>query len=832
MSQQIKTALSKIFEQHRLVFWYSEDAEVRALFEEVELAGVEKLEIDNNEFAVKCQVLEMAPKQQFLLFSNQAQPRDIDNWLLDLCLANHVFSTDRSAMFLQDLKLGIEFKPLVEQHLAFFGNKDRVGALQRLVQPKEEDFRSLRYKLLAVICKNDSLELESVLFSLIAENAEEKTGIIGQIEKYNLTDFFWKEVEQQYGYVEEQPSVDDFILAMFETESSRFTNLSARLNRASEVLVKRWQDSAKNQGYFEQLAKAMEQTLRIEEKIEAASLEKLLSEDVFRVIDLKVLVLLRQHILEETQSAQAIHNLLDQRSNRFWYAEFANLYEALRHGLNFLDTLKRLRLEMVSLADGIQKYVSNFYKIDLYYRQFIFAMQRSNNASFLQNLGKEIERKYTNQFLLPLNDEWQLRLEEERLGQQVQYLRQRQFWQRLVLPYLETDNRIFVVISDGLRYESGAELCERLLTVDRFEASIQPMVATVPSFTQLGMAALLPHRELELEQSGNVRADGKSTVGLAGRNKVLQEASSGKAVAISAEEFVKMSREEGRDYTKPYNVIYIYHNVIDHAGESEEDKLFARTEDEFGYLITLLKKIANFNGTNVLITADHGYLYQHEVVAESDFANFAVEGDIVKYNRRFVIGENLHAPKGAMHFSAKDLDLAGNLEIAIPKSVNRLRQRGAGSRYVHGGMSLQELVVPVISLNKRRTKEDDTQPVSVDLIQTTSQITANQLTLTFYQQQAVGGKLLPRKLRLGFYDKQGKLLSNQEYVNFNSDSKEARVRETKLQFIFSQLEEYTGKEVMLRLEEGYRNTNSFTEYKKFSFRVLLSFTSDFDDFDL
>lgn len=832
MSQQIKTALSKIFEQHRLVFWYSDDAEVQTLFEEVELPEVEKLVIDNNEFAIKCEVLQTKPKQQFLVFSNQPQPRDVDNWLLDLCLANHVFSTDRSAMFLQDLGLGIDFKPLVEQHLAFFGNKDRMNVLQQLVEPRVEEFRSLRYKLLAVICKNERLDLESVLLKLIAENAEGRATMIGQVEKYQLADFLWKEVEQQYGYMEELPSVDDFILAIFETESSRFTNLPARLGRTSEVLVKRWQDSAKNQRYYEQLARAMETTLRIEDKLEGVPLKKLLAEDTFRVIDLKVLTMLREHIVTATLSAQAIHNLLDQRGNRFWYAEFASIYDGLRHGLNFLDTLKRLRLEMVSLADGIEKYVTSFYKIDQYYRQFVLAMQQSGNATFLQKLGQEIERKYTNQFLLPLNDEWQQHLEKERLGQQVKYLRQRQFWQRLILPYLENDNRIFVIISDGLRYESGAELCERLLTVDRFEASIQPMVASVPSFTQLGMAALLPHRLLTLEASGTVRADGKSTVGLAARNQVLQAGSDGKAVAVKAEEFLKMSKNEGRQYIKPYQVIYIYQNVIDKAGENEEDKLFERTEDEFGHLIKLLKKIANFNGTNVLITADHGYLYQNDGVAESDFANFTVTGDVAKYNRRFVIGNNLHAPKGMMHFTAEALELGGDIEVAIPKSVNRLRQRGAGSRYVHGGMSLQELVVPVIAFNKRRTKEDDTQLVSVDLIQTTTQITSNQLTLTFYQQQAVGGKLLPRKLRLGFYDKQGTLLSNQEYIHFNSDHQEPRMRETKVQFIFSQLEAYTGQEVVLRLEEGYRNTNSFTEYRYFPFRVMLSFTSDFDDFDL
>jgi uncharacterized protein (TIGR02687 family) len=352
------------------------------------------------------------------------------------------------------------------------------------------------------------------------------------------------------------------------------------------------------------------------------------------------------------------------------------------------------------------------------------------------------------------------------------------------------------------------------------------MTASIPTYTQMGMAALLPHKELELTEKGVVLADRKSTQGTANRDKILKATTEDKGVAVKAEDFLKevTPKQKGRDWVKPFNVVYIYSNTIDKAGEEEEEKLFQRTEEEMEHLIKIIRKITSINGNNVIITADHGYLYQIEAVAESDFANFTVEGNISKMNRRFVIGRNLNAPKGVMHFQPEDLNLEGDLEIVIPKSVNRLRQKGSGSRYVHGGMSLQELVIPVNQFSKKRTSEMDAKSVEVDLIQTTRRITSNQIVLSFYQKQAVQAKWLPKEMRLGFYDRHGRSISDETTVKFDSEATAERQRETKVAFHFTQLaEESHNRDVYLRMEDVARG-----KYDEISFKMMISFTSDFD----
>jgi hypothetical protein len=73
-----------------------------------------------------------------------------------------------------------------------------------------------------------------------------------------------------------------------------------------------------------------------------------------------------------------------------------------------------------------------------------------------------------------------------------------------------------------------------------------------------------------------------------------------------------------------------------------------------------------------------------------------------------------YRPAQASRFHSSQVGLGGDIEIAIPKSINRLRLKGAGSRYVHGGASLQEVVIPVIKINKKR--ESDISKVEIEVI--------------------------------------------------------------------------------------------------------------------
>lgn len=83
---RITQALTRIFDKHRIVFWYDAKKELRKDYEALNLPDVAKIELLNNEFGVKYRVLREEPEQKFLLYREGPQPEEINNWLLDIQL--------------------------------------------------------------------------------------------------------------------------------------------------------------------------------------------------------------------------------------------------------------------------------------------------------------------------------------------------------------------------------------------------------------------------------------------------------------------------------------------------------------------------------------------------------------------------------------------------------------------------------------------------------------------------------------------------------------------------------------------------------------------------
>jgi len=231
----------------------------------------------------------------------------------------------------------------------------------------------------------------------------------------------------------------------------------------------------------------------------------------------------------------------------------------------------------------------------------------------------------------------------------------------------------------------------------------------------------------------------------------------------------------------------------------------------------------------MFITADHGFLYQNNEVEESDFSLGEKSGEIWKESRRYVIGKNLKGDASTKHFTAEQLNLSGDAEVLIPKSINRIRIKGAGSRYVHGGATLQEIVVPLLKVTKKR--QDTTKQVDVDIIKSTDKITTNILAVSFLQTDLVSDKVLPRQIRSALYAADGEMLSDQFTYFFDVMEGTERMREVKHRFHLSSKAsgKYKNQRIKLLLEEPVEGTSKWKQYKEYTYTLNISFTNDFDD---
>src|SRR5215216_3860815 len=96
---KIEQAITRLFDKHRIVFWYDAKKELRQEYESLWLAGVEKIELDKNEYGIKHLILREKPAQKFLIYHEGPQPDDLNNWLLDIELAQVLFSADQVSLW-------------------------------------------------------------------------------------------------------------------------------------------------------------------------------------------------------------------------------------------------------------------------------------------------------------------------------------------------------------------------------------------------------------------------------------------------------------------------------------------------------------------------------------------------------------------------------------------------------------------------------------------------------------------------------------------------------------------------------------------------------------
>lgn len=827
----IEQTLLTLFQRYRIVFWYDKNCELRGEFDSLMLPGVELIELANNEFGVKYRILRENPEGKFLIYHEGPQPTDLDNWLLDVQLANGMYYADQSSVWLTELGLTANELPIVQTHAEFFTDASRRQRLKALLTP-EESHDTIRLKMLA-ICAECEPAFEEVLYSLLAELGENQTERSDRIRQVGLDAFLWERLGRKFGYRSTAPSVKDFAIELFKSAYRMSLGEPANLTADALVFVKRWKDSISHLAVFEQLSAEFAALLAVEKDLVQRDIQALVDVDLFRVVDQKILSELVRMVANRTASDEKVTAITRARRKSHWFEDFQHVYAAIDDAAQLFQAIEQSSLTMATIQEGISSYARAWYLIDQLYRKVIFHARKSGQYSLLASLMDQVENQYTNNYLLKLNNHWQQVVDRCEAWRFESVLMQRSFYEQKVAPVIQNRKKTYVIISDALRYEVAEELLKNIRKEDRFDAQLEYALAMLPSYTQLGMAALLPNHSLQFAEgdTGAVCVDGMSTIGTQNRDKILKQATQDKAVALRAEELLQMNRDDMRELLRENDVMYVYHNHIDAVGDKREseDRVFEAVEETLEELLAIVKKLTNANATNLIITSDHGFIYQNRSIEESDFTEVQAAGDEILFqHRRFVLGKGLKQNPSLKKFDSSQLGLTGDVEVQIAKSISRMRQKGSGSRYIHGGSALQEVVIPVLQINKKR--ESDIKKVAVDILRgAASVITSGQFSVTFYQVEPISEKVQPRRLRAGIYNKEGELISDSHELSFDVESDNPRQRESATRFILiSSANQFNNQEVTLRLEEEIPGTSHYQVYKTAQYTLRRSFTSDFD----
>lgn len=824
----VQEHLRRQFTTQRLVIWHDAEGEYSAELDSLELDGVTVLRVENNEYALKNRLLHDELKGKFLLYRGTSVLSDVGNWLLDLELAYGVFTADQAALVSQDLGLhSNDIEAVVREHGKFFRASKRLNSLKKLVST-DDDADRLRAKMAAVLLGQSEHSMLEITRALLVENAEGEHAKYDALVEYGLDTFHWTGVSKIYGYKAEHPSVDDFVLWMFQQAINGFSSDMPGALRNIQLDFASLRNDRRSTDSLAVLARHAAEALDYATRIENTPLKKLVDDFLFEDVERKIISVLAQGIVDRTLTTREVSATIRLRKSSIWFAKYRELYTALNAAAALLSEIKAATYEISSFDDGLDQYRAHWFRIDQLYRQFYCAAQRTEYSGPLETLQSEVERHYINCYLYKLGNAWQQQVETVSDWRSQTLTTQTHFFADYIEPITSKGNRkAVVIISDALRYEVAEELGSLIRQEDGFDADLQAMLGVLPSYTQLGMAALLPHKILAHSHTGDpVLVDGQRSDGTVNRNKVLAQVG---GFAIQAEEVLSMKRDKLRELYGSHQVLYVYHDRIDATGDKPrtERQVFEAVADTLHELVKLIRKLANANVTNILITADHGFLYQDSQLADTAYLSTKPEADeLVVTNRRFVLGRGLKDDPAFRKFEPEQLGLRSDLEVQIPKSIHRLRLPGSGSRYVHGGAALQEIVLPVLAINKKR--KSDTRLVNIEIRPETDKITTGQIVVKLFQLEPVTEKVQARRLRVGLYAGE-MLISNQAELSFEERSTDQRDRYQSVQILLSQdADEFNNRTVELRLEEQVPNTSMWRVYQRVSYTLRRSFTTDFD----
>jgi hypothetical protein len=269
---------------------------------------------------------------------------------------------------------------------------------------------------------------------------------------------------------------------------------------------------------------------------------------------------------------------------------------------------------------------------------------------------------------------------------------------------------------DAMRYEMGVELVARL--PQALDIMVKPAIAALPTITPVGMAALLPGASasftiVEHKDGVGARIDDKTLPNVDVRRKYL-EAKTPDALDMTLDVLVSMTRSKLAKKIQGRNVVIVRSQEIDKAGEDGFSLVARRLMDgAIDNLARAIRALAAVGVEHFVISADHGHLFFPTERDESMRLD-APGGQTVELHRRCWIGRGGKTPSGAVRARGTELGYATDLDVVFPAGLGVFRA-GGDLAYHHGGPSLQELVVPAITLRMpvRESQKPKGAPVVV-----------------------------------------------------------------------------------------------------------------------
>lgn len=841
IQDQLNTEFSK--EDTRIIFWFDDKGEYEDEVSELQLDNAKLHILDGtNWFYSKWLLNESDTEGKYLVYAAFAKPSDAENPLSDMYYYSVPYYTDRISQMSQEIGIDSRFKEHLAQYSNFWKNKNRIEKFKEL-GIDHFNVETIDIGLIAVLTDVKTPNFEEIARKMLLNDNE---AYIKALEDNGLLDKFWKLCEKYFGYNPENPTIDNLAASMLLTYASVALKdtlpavlKSYILKKKNDVVVfvRNLMDNLLYQDAYDELSEKVDKTLRVVSRIrdelqkdtdksddQAIQLLDIANCDAFRELDNIlidwVLDKLNDELLDAQIDGMNIAQIAEQRMAKSCHfgSVFKNEYQAIKYAYKMMKAVSVLEVtgDIKKMVEDYQNYT---YLIDSYYRWFYIAYDSIEDSEKFSQVRERIENMYSFTYLYKLTPKWNQKLTND-FETDSGLKRQEDFYRNYLKAY-EGKNRVIVIISDAFRYECAKELMERLELDEKCTPKLDCMISSLPSVTSVGMASLLPHKVLHVDEKLNVTVDGQSCGDLASRDKILK-AQNENNVALAFDEVAGANKDKVRELLQKKNIVYIYHNQIDARGDkpASENEVFTACSEAIEEIHKLIKKLTGYvSAPKFFVTADHGFLYKRDKLNEFDKVSF--DHEICVYsNKRFLLTEQKTNEPG---IKSREVPYMDNLYVTTPVGADIFKVAGGGQNYVHGGSSLQEMLIPIIELttNTRAVAYDY---VDVILTSVNRKVTNLITYFDFIQTEKVTDTMKARSIVAYFTTEDGEKISFDVPIvaNIREDAPENRTFHEK--FTLKSREYKYGDKYYLVLADANDEKNILQQYE---FMIDIAFVDDF-----
>lgn len=772
-TDKIIAKLNSYFTDNQYVFWYDDKQEFKDIIDSIaqSLSSVKLYKAQaNQQFKSKIDLLNDS-EHKYLIYAPYKRPAIQENYLTDMAHYSKLFTADATQIILEELQLPENQLLFVKKYNSYFGAKTRRADF---VKYWSDNFDKTPEKgIIAAITKTEKLDMNELLMKVIAAGYTNNHYIFA-FSKYDVLDTFWKMVMNYFGgetdsevdlkYLVERIFITYLANELNNKLPDRFKNYYLKQSDNVQIFIDRFADSNKYQQYYDNCSSTVWHDLNLNTVLKHEPAMILTKISIFEEINHLILAKLvakfdGKRITDYEQLLEIIDQMLDHTRNNFNGGTEPE-YKFLRYAAELLN----LRVPMVDdWQDELNDYLDNSYKIDTIYRKSLLAYTNIIDTDNYIDIKKTIDRYYGNILLDSSVKQWN---ETFDLKEVPAKLKQERFYHNYVRDVRE---RVVVIFSDALRYEVAKELEEELNSDDRLTMKMNYAITVLPSVTYMGINVMLPHETLEWDnKTSKVKVNGENAENTDSRDKLLKSYDKNN-LAFQLKNVLEMSSKEIKQMITGKNVIYLYHNQIDVKGHELKTtkELVEATEkaiDEIKQAVQVLRT----NGiTHIIITADHGFIYQEKPIEDKDKIDLQGQNYEGNAHLRYLITPSQISVMGVKNTTmGVSLNNDDPTNVYYPVSPNEFVARSGSKNYVHGGSSIQEILIPVLDI-KATSRRSIAQPAEIKLAATTFRINNLKMNLLFNQTAPISDTVLPAEYHAYFTDEDGNLISNNIIIQAN-----------------------------------------------------------------